>query len=117
MAEWVIWYGDGSSFSSEDGEPWEAPRVGVQCIAVAHISCGNYILSEQDFYCWHEDGGWIPHDQMGMHQYLQDKDVIRHLVLFGYWIQKEVYGAIRSKATKDTRLPPKTAEPPRQPGD
>jgi hypothetical protein len=33
MALWRIWYSDGSTFSSENGEPSEAPREGVQAIA------------------------------------------------------------------------------------
>jgi hypothetical protein len=118
MAEWVVWYSDRSSFSSEDGEPWDAPRTGVQCIQVAHSSCGSYTLAEQDFYCWHldpEKDTWVPHDTQGMYQYLQDKNIKHHTVLFGYWIPRETYADIRHKAGKDKRLPPITARPPRQP--
>lgn len=30
--DWLIRYGDGSTFTSEDGKPWEAPREDVQRI-------------------------------------------------------------------------------------
>ena len=114
-AKWIIFYDDGSSFSSLDGDPWEAPRTGVICIAVAHISCGNYILAEQNFYCWHfEDSEWVPHDQNGLWQYLQKPGPYK-VTLQGYWINRERYAAMRSAAGKDERLPSRTANPPRQP--
>jgi hypothetical protein len=59
MAEWIIFYDDGTSFSSEDGDPGDAPRSGVQVIVVKDISCGRYCLAEQNFYCWEYDQ-WIP---------------------------------------------------------
>ncbi len=113
MAKWVITYVDGSTFSDEDGEPHEAPRLYVQCIAVADISCGNYILAEQDFYCWHDDQ-WIPHDKAGLMQYLllPGKEKI---VLFGFWTARDKYAAMRVAAQRDERLPARTANAPRQP--
>lgn len=115
-AQWVIWYDDWSSFSSEDGEPWEAPREGVICIAVANIGCGRYVLGEMDWYCWHfEDNQWIPHNRSGMQQYLR-KPGKEKVVIEGYWVPKERYGKIRSHALKvDDRLPFPTANPPRLP--
>lgn len=112
MAEWVVWYSDGSSFSSEDGGPGDAPRRYVQAIAVAAQSCGNYVLSEQDFYCWHD--GWIPHDFNGLMQYLAAPGTEK-IVLSGYWIKRDKYAEIRTMARRDPRLPKVTARPPRQP--
>ena len=114
MAGWVIWYADGSSFSDDDGEARDAPRSGVQCIAVADRSCGRHVLSEQNYYCW-QDGAWVPHDRDGLEQYLDDpaQPGIR---LRGYWIDRSRYVEIRRIALKeDTRLPPVTAGPPRDP--
>ena len=115
-AQWVIWYDDWSSFSSEDGEPWEAPRDYVICIAVADIGCGRYIIGEVDWYCWHfEDAQWVPHNRAGMQQYLR-KPGKEKVVLEGYWITRERYGNIRSHALKvDDRLPKVTANGPRLP--
>lgn len=114
-AKWIVFYDNGQSFSSLDGPAWEAPRDYVQCIAVAHISCGNYVHAEQDFYCWHfEDDEWVPHDVNGLFQYLKAPGD-RKVVLSGYWVKREKYAAIRSAAQKDARLPCKTAEAPRQP--
>ncbi len=106
FAEWVVFYTNGESFSSLDGEPWEAPRDYVQCIAMAHEMTGHHMLAEQDFYCWHfEDEVWVPHDQNGLFQYLRLPGD-RKVVLCGYWVKRERYGAIRSAAHKDPRLPP-----------
>lgn len=113
MAQWVIWYSDGSSFSSDDGTPADAPRLYVQCIAVADISCGNYVLAEQNFYCWHDDQ-WVPHDQTGLFQYLAAPGSEK-IVLFGYWIDRGRYASMRVKAQDDERLPKVTAGPPRNP--
>lgn len=112
--EWIIFYDDESSFSSVDGPPSEAPRDGVQCIAVVDRGCGHYILSEQDWYCWHfEDDCWVPHGWAGMLQYLRKPGVLK-IVLEGYAIKGERHYKQRSKARKDPRLPPVTAKPPRQ---
>ena len=114
-ADWIIFYSDGQSFSSLDGKPWEAQRDYVQCIAVADIGCGNYILAEQNFYCWHfEDNCWVPHDIDGLLQYLRVPGD-RKVVLAGYWVKRERYTGIRAGASRDVRLPPKTAEGPRNP--
>lgn len=114
--QWIIWYDDFSSFSNEDGEPWDAPRENVVCIAVASIECGRYILGEVDWYCWHfEDSQWVPHNRSGMQQYLR-KPGKEKVVVEGYWVTKERYGKIRSHALKvDDRLPKAMANGPRQP--
>lgn len=111
MAEWVVWYADESSFSSDDGEPWDAPREGVICIVQAAIDCGRFILQETNFYCWHfEDAQWVPHDTLGMHDYLR-KPGKEKVVLRGYWVPRERFANIRTRAKKlDDRLPAQTAE-------
>ena len=113
---WIIWYDDHSNFSSDDGDPWDAPRDGVICISVADRGCGRYVLGEVDWYCWHfEDERWVPHNRSGMQQYLR-KPGKEKVVIEGYWIEKERYGKIRSHAMKvDDRLPSVTANPPRLP--
>lgn len=113
---WIIWYDDHFSFSNVDGEPWEAPREGIICIAVADRSCGRYLLGEMDFYCWHfDDQQWVMHNYSGMRQYLR-KPGVKKVVLEGYWISKHRYSEIRTHALKvDKRLPFVTANPPRLP--
>jgi len=113
--EWIVWYVDGSSFTSEDGPPYTAPRQYVACISVASKACGRYVLGEQNFYCWHDDQ-WVPHDTNGLWQYLADRSVKTPVVLQGYWQDREAYFRIRSEALKrDTRLPKVTARGPALP--
>jgi hypothetical protein len=116
MTDWIIWYDDKSSFSSDDGEPWDAPRDGVICISVARRACGRYVIHQTNFYCWHfEDNKWVPHDKSGERQYLR-KPGKEKLVLEGYWIPNEKFGEIKHHALKvDDRLPPLTSNPPRLP--
>ena len=113
FADWVIYYADGSSYSSLDGPPEDAPRMYVQCIAIADISCGHYTLAEFNFYCWHGDE-WIPHDTGGLLQYLAAPGKEK-IVLQGYWINRKVFNRMRKDARSDPRLPPKTANDPRLP--
>ncbi len=118
-AAWVIYYSNDSSFSSLDGLPECAPRVGVQAIGIADIGCGHYVLSEQNYYCWHfDDEQWVPHDAAGMHQYLaSNSGDARKIVLQGYWIDRDRHFKLRKKALTDERLPPVSAKPPRDPGE
>lgn len=118
MDGWIIWYEDRSSFSSWDGLPWEAPRDGVICITVSKDSCGRYLISARNYYCWHfDEQRWIPHDKDGLLQYLRrpGKDKV---VLEGWEVSKELFGEIINHAMKsDERLPSKTANGPTWRGD
>lgn len=54
---WTIYYDDGSTFSSLDGEPEDAPGYGVLAITQNRE---NTVLASQDFYLYREDYGcWI----------------------------------------------------------
>lgn len=55
--EWLIYYDDGTVFSSEDGEPWESPGYGVLAVLQDRE---NTVLCSQDFYIYRKDYGcWI----------------------------------------------------------
>ena len=51
-SRWKIHYDDGSTFSSEDGAPWESPGYGV--LAVTQDG-ENTVLCSQDFYLYRDD--------------------------------------------------------------
>lgn len=108
--KWIIWYDDYSSFSNEDGEPWDAPRLNVVCVALYHQSCGRFLISG-DYYCWHfEDEEWLPHAIDGVWQYLQ-KSGKEKVVLMGVQCTKDRWIDIMNTAARvDDRLPPRTAE-------
>lgn len=121
--EWIIFYSDGTSFSSADGPPEKAPKDYVNCVAVVDQSCGVYCLAEQNYYCWHRQrehngtfypAAWVPHDADGLRQYKADESEPQ-IILSGYWIQRDLYSKIRADALRDPRLPAQTAKPPRQP--
>lgn len=113
MTDWIIFYGDGKTFSSDDGLPESAPRENVQVIAVSDIMCGRRLLFWQDYYCWYK-GEWIPHDSEGLRQYLDTpgKDKIR---LCGYWLKREDFIVLMNQALLDPRLPERTAKHPSEP--
>lgn len=55
---WRIYYADGSTFSNEDGEPWDAPGWGAQVICceqddgTAPPISGNNTTMPVDCYRW-----------------------------------------------------------------
>lgn len=65
MAEWRIYYGDGSTFSDEDGHPRNAPGENVAVIVRRHEVVGRALCARRDFYAFH-DGEWYGHDHIGL---------------------------------------------------
>ena len=55
IAEWRIFYDDGSTFDSLDGEPHEAPTEGFICAVGYNQMGGRYIMSSWDFYCFDKE--------------------------------------------------------------
>jgi hypothetical protein len=51
MAQWTIFYDDGTTFSSEEGSPVDSPDKGVVCIACKTQAC---TVHKFDWYYWHE---------------------------------------------------------------
>jgi len=114
MPAWIIFYDDGSSFSSDDGGPGDAPREGVQIIAQADQGCGLRWVHSRDFYCWHNDdwaGCWIGHNAPGVrrYRYWSEKGQESGVVLTGYELPPESWYRIAGLAHADPRLPVKTA--------
>ncbi len=105
MTDWVIWYHDGNSFSSDDGPPQQAWRDGVQVVAVADRIYGRLLWHGFDAYCW-QDGTWVPHSQTGIEQYHRFWD--NGVVLNGFAISDEAFRAIFMRAIEDQRLSAKT---------
>ena len=113
MIEWVVYYDDGSSFTSEDGPPEYAPRYGVQAVACRHEGVGRLIWDSRDYYCW--DGGtWVPRDrEAGLVDYLSLPGREK-VVLFGRAIPYGRYLEVYNRAVDDRRLPFKTGRDPRE---
>ena len=60
---WCIFYGNGSTFTSERGKPQDAPHLGVVAIVQTHIQPPQ-VLHQTDFYWW-RDGYWWAGDIFG----------------------------------------------------
>jgi hypothetical protein len=111
VPDWIVYYADGSDFTSEDGEPWDAPRRYVAAIAVPNIENGCDILFGYNFYCWHFDEGcWVQHNESALDDYLDlpGKEFGR---LRGWYVSRGKFEEIRKRIKRDTRLPCITAGP------
>lgn len=98
MLAWRVYYADGSTYSNEDGDPYDAPGDGVQTVRF-FMECGTPGLSPPaDWYCWDGDG-WMPHDLFGMYRYLMSPGPKK--VLAGQAIETKDYQRIKDRAVND----------------
>jgi hypothetical protein len=69
---WIIFYTDGSVFTSADGTPWNAPRRDVQSIvSVKDNGTDWYNVNMHDFFYWEEEnGGWNEGDGFTLYDHL-----------------------------------------------
>lgn len=112
--DWRIHYGDGSSFSNEDGEPHDIPeskRHDVMVCAVANVDLtGRDCWNQSDFYIYRIDQGWIPVDWTGLLDQMLHCTHLISCVLQGRTCQTSVFQKIIQKAKTEPGLPPKSAE-------
>lgn len=102
--DWKIYYGDGSTFSSDDGAPHEAPALNVQAIAEKDERVGRTVLTRFDFYVRKKDG-WYGVDMFGMLDHFMSEGLLK----CGRTISTGEYNEVVQQATNDPDLPPKTA--------
>ena len=105
---WKIYYDDGSTFSNEDGSPYEAPGLGVQIVAVENEKVGRVIYSMNDFY-WYDTKNdcWYGGEKFGLFDYLSSTGMKK--VVFGRYILNSEFEKIYKVAIDDPYLPPKSA--------
>jgi hypothetical protein len=98
-ARWIIFYTDRSTFCSEDGTAWDAPRRGIQSIASVKGSGTDwYNVNMNDYYYYEaENGGWNAGDNFTLFDHLLRADF--PCVLFGRMLSdtgwKETHQAMR----------------------
>jgi len=80
MSKWKIYYGDGSTFSNEDGEPSLAPTTNVQVVV-----CQPWVWQEGDLF--------------GLYDYLMQPGL--KVVKFGRTIESSKYQEIANFARSD----------------
>jgi hypothetical protein len=95
--EWEIYYGDGSTFSNEDGGPQDAPTRNVQVIVQDDPDVSWVMLTTHDYYVWRKDR-WFGVDKFGLWDYLASDGWKK--VLFGRTLTNAEYKAIYERAKK-----------------
>lgn len=89
---WKIYYGDGSTFSNENGDPFHAPSHNVQA-----VNNNGKTRHGKDAYYWHRDLGWKGCDIPGLWDYLL-MYVGPKAVLLGRTIRDEDFWEIVKRA-------------------
>ena len=98
--QWRIYYGDGSCFSSEQGTPWDAPRVNVQMIIQEHPRVGWEIVSNADQYYFEEESrGWYSAEGFTLWDHLVRAKM--PLVVFGRMISTGHFDALVKRVMGD----------------
>lgn len=76
MAPWKIFYDDGSTFSSDEGQPHDAPTEGFVCALGYNESGARYIMHGWDFYRFdRESDQWWGMNVYGLHDCLRRNNV------------------------------------------
>lgn len=99
--DWIIYYEDGTSFTSEQGNPEDAPRLGVLVVANKDVEVGKVLHHRADFYIWREE--WLPADKFGIMDYLLMPGSYK-VVLWGRMTTRLNMTTIYSKAFLDSRM-------------
>lgn len=111
MVEWKIWYYNGSTYSSDDGPPENAPRDGVEVVVVKSAAYGRIIWCRYEGYTW-QNGAWVAHNNReGIQQY--ERLFPNPIVLNGFAMSDEQFLAIYHEALDDADviLPARTDLP------
>ena len=134
---WKIFYGDGSTFSDQNGDPKDAPVANVQVIVQPHIESGRYMQVERDYYIyWANRKRWVGVDLAGVMDFLVElhklswgeeidsgiiiqRAVNTGLVKLGRTLGRERFYEIYRIADSDPYLPRRTGYMAREwkPGD
>ncbi len=109
--DWKIFYADGSTFDSLQGEPSESPKAGVICIVYPDEEIGRQIMHKWDFYYWHPvDKKWWGTDIFGIVIDLFMGDLPHEAGRSGRNTANGNYQAIMERADKDPDFPPKSGK-------
>lgn len=97
---WIVYYGDFSTFSCDDGEPWEAPRLDVMAIASYSEKVGFYWIYSADYFYFEADrGGWQKADSFTLWDHLLRAKY--PCVLFGRMLSDAHWDELWQRIQKD----------------
>ena len=100
--KWKVYYADGTSFPSEEGNPNEAPGLGVIVIVQEHHVKGErpYLQHMTDYYIW-LGNRWLGCDLFRLWQYVfVEKYKFSKVALAGQTVTNVEFLAIRERAKK-----------------
>lgn len=98
---WRIYYGDGSTFSNEDGSAELAPCGGVIAVAWYDEDNRRRLAHGQDYYIF-DAGRWMGVDASGFWQYMGEPGF--KFVKLGRMIGDLKFRSVMSKAMNDLPL-------------
>lgn len=99
--DWIIYYDDGSSFSSDDGETWDAPRTGVEVVVQRNEQTGyDFLCTIGDYFVYDKDrGGWRITDFWGTLDHCVS--CRNPLVLFGRNMSDEEFQKLKTRVRRE----------------
>lgn len=99
--KWRIYYGDGSTASSEDCSPFDVPPSNMQAVVIDRgDGAGPLVIEGKHYAFWTEFHGWTPCDEWGWRDYLANH-LGPKVVLFGRTIPDADYRAVVSRAMRE----------------
>ena len=98
MVDWIIYYSDGSTFSSDEGDWADAPGWGCQVVLFRDsiVKCG--IRHDRDYYRLDEDGTVVGMDFVGLIDYVVE---MLGVVKVGRMLTQAEYKRIYQQAVDD----------------
>lgn len=102
--EWKIYYQDGSTFSSDDGDVSEAPAWGVEVIVEPNELVGRELHVRTDYYLYLKDR-WESVDFIGLIDFLANE---LGILKIGRIMNRVDYQKILNIAINDSDFPKKS---------
>ena len=109
--KWKIYYGDGTTFGSQDGLPQDAPGLDVQVIVMESKNHGWMTQAGDHYYIWDCRGGetrWWGVDRFGLDEYLFYSSGFK-VAKSGRKLSTEQFSKIFRRASNDPDFPAKTS--------
>ena len=110
MIDWRIYYSDGDTFSSDEGDPGDAPGWSAQIVLVKDEEVGRRLICMSDYYIYH-DAAWLGVDFVGLMDHLVNELCI---VKVGRMITKSQWRDLHDLAIADKDFPQKSARDQRE---
>ena len=102
MLHWTVYLADGSSFSNEDGAPWEVPLTGVVAIAQADKKVNHTVTVGFNYYYYRDGEWWGCYDSTAMLlEMCTDTTGKISAVRAGRSVDNELFADIRKRARHD----------------